>query len=309
MALNATRFSLATAMSDVWNIPSFLTDEEKSLISQTLGGLGIIPSTEDQLDTLHQTVTACKVLNRITANQVHWLTPQGQRFPVAVATYLQKVATRLHLNADELPAHFLQPLIKFVRSTNSHIATLNYDKLLYGAFIDAGLLAGYNGNLVDGLVNNGFSANNLLRLYGNNFGYYLHLHGSPLFYEYAGTIRKYQRHELSMYTTNPSEHIVLTHVQHKRSVIDASPLLSVYWNYLQFCLSEAQEIFIVGYSGCDTHLNNIISIYAQQKRVLIVEWKSNIPDQERLIYWTTLLNSQNIALHRPADILTFNSWV
>jgi hypothetical protein len=58
-----------------------------------------------------------------------------------------------------LPPEFLGSLVDFVRRTRSHVATLNYDKLLYGAFLDAGLMADYfNTTLVDGMMEDGFSS-------------------------------------------------------------------------------------------------------------------------------------------------------
>ena len=308
MALNAHHFSLATAMHDVWHLNHFLTAEDRGLISQTLGNVNAIPQTEDQLDTLHQVVTACKTLNRILMNQLHWLTPHGQRFPSAVARYIQKVATRLHLTDAELPPAFINPLMQFVRQTNSHIATLNYDRLLYGAFIDRGVLAGYDGNLVDGICAAGFSASNLERRAGRSFGYYLHLHGSPLFYDENGVIKKLQRNELSMFTNNESEHVVLTHVQHKRSVIIASPILSAYWNYLHRCLQEATEIMVVGYSGCDVHLNEIIAIYGQHKHIKIIEWQAQHNPAVRRSQWVEVFRSQNISLLLVGSLLEFNDW-
>jgi hypothetical protein len=77
-------------------------------------------------------------------------------------------------------------LINFVSSTKSHVATLNYDKLLYEEFINAGICSGFSGQLVDGFTSSGFDSSNLVRLYGRNFGYYMHLHGSPLFKDIGG---------------------------------------------------------------------------------------------------------------------------
>ena len=57
-----------------------------------------------------------------------------------------------------------------------------------------------------------------------------------------------------------SNHLVLTHVAHKASVIAASPVLSAYWTRLAEACQEAQAIVLVGYSGGDVHLNQLIRV-------------------------------------------------
>lgn len=313
MALDPRHFSLTNAMADVWADPVALPDVQKQLISQCVGGNGAIPEREDQLDPLHLVISACKTLASINMSQrmdVHWLSQEGQQFPVAVSNYIHKVATRLHLYGGELPPAFLAPLIDFVRTTKSHVATLNYDKLLYGAFLDANLMAGYfDTTLVDGMVGGGFSSEALERRYGNNYGYYLHLHGSPLFFDHHGLARKRERHELNPFSPEGSDHIVLTHVRHKRSVIGASTVLSAYWNYLNFCLNESEEIIVFGYSGDDLHLNDVIAAYAQSRRVVVVEWNgAGATEQQRRWFWTQRLKTTNLQHWYLPNILAFNQW-
>jgi len=98
-----------------------------------------------------------------------------------------------------LPIGFENSVVDYVRETKSHVATLNYDKLLYQSLIENEILSGFDGTLVDGMLNRGFDEKALERRYGKDFGYYLHLHGSPLFYEHRGNVRKWQRHELDIY--------------------------------------------------------------------------------------------------------------
>ncbi|UST88434.1 SIR2 family protein [Pseudomonas siliginis] len=313
MALNPHHFSLTNAMADVWNDNFAISDIHKELISQCLGGNGIIPQSEDQLDPLHMVISACKTLNSVKMSQrmnVHWLSQEGQEFPVAVGNYIHKVATRLHQYDHGLPVTFLAPLIEFIRGTRSHVATLNYDKLLYGAFLDANLMRGYFDTvLVDGMVRNGFSADSMVRRYRNNYGYYLHLHGSPLFYDRHGLPCKRERHELNPFSPEGSDHIVLTHVRHKRSVIGASAVLSTYWNYLNFCLNESEEIILFGYSGGDDHLNDVVTAHAQSKPIVVVEWNGlGQTQQERWWYWSQKLNTQNLRHYYLDSILDFVNW-
>ena len=172
----------------------------------------------------------------------HWLTKYGQNFPDITSKYFHKVATNLHLYNGQLPDEFIVPLVDFINKTRSHVATLNYDKLLYDAFLDKDIVCGnyYSTKLVDGMIHSGFSSDTLERQFGNSFGYYLHLHGSPLFYENNGYFGKHSRSFLEGSNSFPSKHIVLTHVRRKIAVISASPTLSTYWSFLPFVTAEAK---------------------------------------------------------------------
>ena len=309
MALDYTHFSLARAMEAVWEHPVYLPANQKQMISQCVGNGGASPEGEDQLDMLHSIVTACAAINRLEDDNAQWLTADGKSFPKAVSRYILKVATNLHNYHGKLPDEFLEPLFAFLRNTNSNIATLNYDRLLYGALVDDYLLAGYNGNLVDGMWDDGFNEDNLVRKFGNNFGYYMHLHGSPLFYDTPyGTTKKLTRDQLTMLTEKNSSHIVLTHVKHKTSVIDASNVLSTYWKYLHSACHESEEIIVFGYSGLDTHLNRVIAAYAQSKPVRVIEWEGAGPLNQRQQFWGNCLSSEKIKLIQLENILDFVGW-
>ena len=315
MALDASHFSLDAALRDIWNRPNFLTVDHKELIERCLGRTGA-PQGEYELDPLHQAVSHCKALNQIGQGTAHWLTPDGQTFPEITAKYLHKVATKLHnYDAQLLPSPFQEKLIEFIQRTRSHVATLNYDKLLYNSFIDNNVVSGYDGCLVDGMLSGGFSSDALERLYGKTFGYYLHLHGSPLFVNRGGSVVKLNRSQLTLERDEASQHIVLTHVSHKPSVIAASYVLSTYWEYLQLALSEAEEIILFGYSGDDSHLNYLLRRYLSTTPIHIIEWdRSRGQDQaESDGYWSDKLvqphqTSRGITVTRLSNITTFVSW-
>lgn len=306
MALDHQHFSLQSALEDIWNKADFLTLEQKGLIERSLGRGGA-PEGEHELDQLHQAVTYCKALNRIGAGNVHWLTEDGQSFPEITATYIHKVATKLHNYDGALPDAYEAALVDFIKTTRSHVATLNYDKLLYNSFIDNNIFNGYSGCLVDGMLDRGFSADALERKYGNSFGYYLHLHGSPLFVNRNQEVMKLSRQQLSVDRNEASEHIVLTHVKHKPSVIAASNALSTYWDYLKFTLSEAKEIILFGYSGLDNHLNLILRPYLNSKPLRVVEWSGAGEQVERETYWRATLG-QSVSVVRLDNITAFTQW-
>lgn len=310
MSLDREHFSLTRALSNIWGKDDFLSSEQKTLIQNCINQ-SRAPKGEDELDTLHQVVTACKVLNTLAKEDVRWLNQGGRVFPSITAKYIHKVATDLYDYAGELPGEFEGTLVDFVKETHSHVATLNYDKLLYSSFINNDVFDGYDGFLVDGMIDAGFSSETLKRLPGRKFGYYLHLHGSPLFINQGGAVKKLSCGELTVDRDEASEHIVLTHVKHKPSVIAASCVLSTYWNYLQFALLEAEEIVLFGCSGLDEHLNKVIKLHLNfnPTSIKIVEWsESGSGEQnEREKYWLKKLG-QNVVVNRLDSITDYKEW-
>ncbi|SFU50085.1 SIR2-like domain-containing protein [Pseudoduganella namucuonensis] len=308
MALDPAHFSLNTALAEIWNREYFLTNEHKRLIERCIGRPGA-PVGEHELDQLHRAVTYCKALNQIGAGQAHWLTADGQNFPEITAQYIHKVATKLHNYDGVLPPDFEGPLLDFVKDTKSHVATLNYDKLLYTSFIANDVFGGYyNACLVDGMVATGFSASALERRYGNNFGYYLHLHGSPLFVNRGQQVVKLARDDLTLEVNEASEHIVLTHVEHKPSVIAASLVLSTYWDYLRVALSEVDEVILFGYSGLDDHLNVLLRPYLSATQIRVVEWEGAGDQAGREAYWREKLGRPVNEVVRLGNVATFTDW-
>lgn len=313
MALDPEHFSLGTALADIWAKEGFLNPKQKNLIARCLGRNGA-PKGELELDQLHRAVTYCKALNQIGVERQahsHWLTTDGQDFPDITAQYIHKVATQLHNYDGNLPSDFEKSLIDFVKNTKSHVATLNYDKLLYSSFIDNGVFSGtYQSTcLVDGMIDRGFSSDALERKCGNTYGYYLHLHGSPLFVNQDEKVLKLSRDELTLERNEASEHIVLTHVEHKPSVIAASRVLSTYWDYLRFALSEVQEVILFGYSGLDTHLNMLLRPYLGALSLRVVEWSGAGDEATRENYWKDKLALENVKkmkIIRLDNITDFN---
>jgi hypothetical protein len=307
MALDPQHFSLTNALNEIWNREDFLTDGQKALIERCLERNGA-PESEEELNTLHYVVTYCKELNKIGDDNNHWLTEDGQEFPTITAKYIHKVATYLHNYNGELPDEFSTALVDFVKETKSHVATLNYDRLIYDKFIENDVLDGFNGKLVDGMLRRGFSAEALERKYDHDFGYYLHLHGSPLFKNNGNSIVKIPRRLLTLNLDEATEHIVLTHVNHKPAVIAASHALSTYWDYLQFAISESEEIILFGYSGLDVHLNKLIKPYLQTKALKIVEWSGAGAAHLRRRFWIKKFGHNIDELIRLDNITTFTQW-
>lgn len=309
MALDPAHFSLTNALQHIWTDKTFWRGlNERNLIQQCIPSY-TCPQSEDDMDRLHLAAVSCNFLKEIPpCNQnTHWLSDDGFFFPEVTQKFIHTVATYLHNAPHSLPSKFESKLLDFIRKTNSHVATLNYDKLLYGSFIDNQITMGFHGHLVDGIFDSGFHENNLERLYNRKFGYYLHLHGSPLFFEYNNKVFKKHRHDLNIKNCYPSKHIVLTHIKHKPSVISNSEILSTYWRYLNFALFEVDEVILFGYSGLDDHLNKLLRMHNSAKKFTVVEWAGCGNQFKRQAFWFNELgNTPN--LKHFNNITEFEDW-
>ena len=307
MALNPEEFSLDTAIGTVWHDDDFLDDASKQLITSCLPEeCDGRPHGEDELDILQLALSACDFLSDIRGSRIHWLSEEGQQFPHAVRKFIYHTALQFHQCDDVLPNGFLGPLAEFINQTNSHVATLNYDNLLYQPLIEREVLKGYSGALVDGFHRTGFNADNMERLYSRNFGYYLHLHGSPLFIDRGNSTIKLNQCDLAEQTDTVSQHIVLTHFEHKPTVISGSEVLLSYWRKLAEAIGESEEVILVGYSGADDHLNAMIH-NAANVPVRVVEWAGAGDEEARMEHWTETL-AREVTLVRRENILEFQEW-
>lgn len=295
MALDPNYFSLAAAMRHVWDLPGSkskgLLDVEKRRIAQLVNStnIKIPPAGEDQLLVLHRVLSSCAFLSQFENDQIQWLADEASLFPNTVRYYFGRVAHYFHNHKYQLPEEFIKNFIKRLRTTNGHLVTMNYDALFYDPLISSSVLSGYDGDLVDGFHNDGFGEENLERKFGRYFGWYLHLHGSPLFVNDGDIIRKMRRGEIDTHDKRDplTRHIVLTHFKYKPDVITQSQLLSAYWSYFSRALSESSRVVIFGYSGCDTHVNAIIADWFKQQsmKITIVEWNGAGNTEIRRDFW------------------------
>ena len=191
-------------------------------------------------------------------------------------------------------------------NNRAHVVTLNYDNLLYDPLCRRKILSGFDGVLIDGFKGK-FDPNNLVRFPDkvNKLGWFLHLHGSPLFVgdrKLGGAGRAFLEAEEEC-------HIVLTHVAHKLSVIESSEILSEYWERFDEALEESSEIIVFGYSGVDTHLNKVISNYGKDKLIGVVEWSGSGSNSDRLEFWKSKFSGcKFIHVTLCPDVLAFRDW-
>lgn len=306
MAHCADHFSLDRAIGQVWDSASLLDEASKELICLCLPNQEEgRPRGEEDLDTLQTALSACDVLLGIGSSRIHWLSEQGQTFPRAIRNFIFHTALHFHTHKEPLQESFIGPFATYIHQTKSHVATLNYDNLLYQPLIERGVMSGYDGALVDGFLSSGFRAENLERKYSRDFGYYLHLHGSPLFFDRDGSALKFAQRELASATDTISSHIVLTHFRHKTSVITASDVLLAYWLKLVEAVKESSEVVLFGYSGKDQHLNSLLTNSSVAVRV--VEWAGAGGEDERQRYWSKQI-SREVRVVRLESILDFTDW-
>lgn len=309
MAMDPNHFSLENALKQIWNTGHFWNSRaDRGLIRQCIPNL-THPKSEDDMDKLHLAAVSCNFLKDLPSyrNNTHWLSDNGFSFPEVTQKYIHTVATYLHNTNHVLPKKFERELHKFIKKTKSHVATLNYDKLLYESFIYNKITDGYSGYLVDGILRTGFNEDHLERRFNNDFGYYLHLHGSPLFYENNRVIHKNNINSLDIDNCYPSKHIVLTHIKHKPSVIANSEILSTYWRYLHLALSEVDEVILFGYSGLDIHLNKLLKMNSKTKFFRVIEWSGTGDIDERYSFWQNEI-SNNLDLEHFNNITNFIDW-
>lgn len=325
-ALDNDFFDLETRMRKVWADENCLTLEQKRLIATSIEGVEPEegPSSEDQLGKTQMALVACEVLgDAVNDGQlVHWLTKDARDFPSALKKYLFEVARSFHgfnpANAGyDFWQDFKNELVKFIWTSKSHVATLNYDDLLYGPFTDLQeidgkprlICNGYSGTLIDGYrKTNGFRKSNMGRKpeRKEELGFYMHLHGSPLFVDGEKHAVKLNRSELGQERGERDSHIVLTHSAYKTLVIDKSPVLHMYWEQLDKAIGEAGEIILFGYSGRDKHLNAKISARRGKTPVRVVERTHDEADK-RASFWKKELGVEATIVQFD-NILDFREW-
>jgi hypothetical protein len=196
--------------------------------------------------------------------------------------------------------------------SRSHVATLNYDDLLYRSFIGTSVFRGYD-FLLDGFVPN-FDPDHLNRWRTARQSFYLHLHGSPLYFNCEnGELRKSALSELPLIQGYSSTHVVLTHVHHKAAVISASPILREYWRRLEIAMNESSGLVLFGYGGGDVHLNLMISKHFRDKHVEIIErnhdkYETKDGSRQRFRYWSNKLGVEALYAFWKDDILDHTNW-
>lgn len=300
-------FQLNSGLNYVWNNRNTISEEQKNLVISAIEGLSDeqFPESEEQLDKLQIALIAATFLKSFENQQVEWLNEHSRDLPQAFSKFIHEVAYYFHCSESELPREFIDPLVQFIRATSSHVGVLNYDNLLYDAFVNTYLLNGYRDTLIDGFhAATGFKAEHLDRNEPRRKSWFMHLHGSPL---YIGN-RKLMREEREHVDANANTHIVLTHVRHKPMIIVNSEILNEYWKRLAKAFDESEKVILFGYSGCDSHLNELVKSKMKAKQVHVIERNNGDSEQQRTIFWQREIPETRIIVHLKENILDFTDW-
>lgn len=213
---------------------------------------------------------------------------------------------------------FTLALIEHFAKEESSIATLNYDKLIYGAMV-----AAHFDNVLDfddgfrGKETPVFRSKALNEAIRQDEGLYLHLHGSPLFLtsqnERGGDqIEKKPPGQIPKIPGSSKSHLILNNSYFKQADIEKSALLSSYWKAYRALVAKADRIILFGYSGCDDHLNATINLLGKGNvtRVVEREWeKERCPDGQNIKqgeYWDMVIPGSEL-ITMP-NILDFRDW-
>ena len=321
MALDPEFFLLEKAFRTVWNKGGDYTLDyiNKQLLLKCIGSTSDSPpKSESELLSLHSFLRSFSDLKSYETNDLKILLDNVRDFDVAVKRYFTMVSMYFHNHNVEIPEIFKENFEKFVRKYRCHIATLNYDDLIYKIIIDRNLHEDLNGRayglnftLVQGNPTI-FNEENLSRKFNSNHSWFMHLHGSPLYVENGGATQKLSTQWVNEALLQDSEmigkHIVLQHFDAKVEVITQSKLLASYWKYFFKALNESDEIVLFGYSGQDKHLNEVINLFIEKKslKVKIVEWSGAENSKD---YWKNIfekLDKDSLKLIQLDNIMEYN---
>ncbi|WP_064603027.1 SIR2 family protein [Photobacterium sp. J15] len=307
MALDHRYFSLTNALETIWEGTEHFDAYKKQLIIGSIDGLGEhnAPQGEHQLEKLQIAIVVTDYLKKLEVEGgPRWLSEHASDLPQAYNKFIHEVAFYFHQSGEFLPNTFLNPLADYIRESKSHVATLNYDNLLYDGLKNKNILNGFD-LLIDGFTRtSGFTSDNLNRFSRRNQAWYMHLHGSPL---YQGD-RKLLRDERDNIEWNEKSHIVLTHIKHKPMIIDSSDILREYWKRLPRAITEAEVIILFGYSGNDTHLNRKITEHAIGKKIHIIEYSGVGTPLDRSLFWNSKFIGFNVEVHLLDSVIDFTEW-
>lgn len=291
-------FSLSTGVKKAWEN---LNKKERNEIRSLLRSSHELPSSEEEIQALHEILEPLEQL--ITRAPDNWLSGTARQYPALLNRFITSVALsffKFQVPEKHAYGSWLDHFTSFVRNESVHVATLNYDTLLYGHFIDpeVKICDGYNGRLIDGFWSDGFKPENLVRHDGKkHLGFYLHLHGSPLFCESG------EQKLLKVQLVNPGvdlnlkRHLILAHPIFKQALIAESKLLYSYFEKFWEGLLESSELVIFGYGGRDPHVNEVIKRWVHQvpggrfsrPTIKVIERREDGSTKEREEYWRSRL--------------------
>jgi hypothetical protein len=327
MAISPSHFDLTKAMARVWD----KLDQSDKKILGSLKGIDAQngPRSEEELISTQSALAYLNNFRQTLGAEAldTWFTKDATKYPDILNKFIFKVADELFKysqgDADASNfSRFRSDLERFLRRTKSHVATLNYDDLIYDHLVTtltknkdrpAVFCDGFK---FDSGSNVGKYKPDIFVSYPHKI-HYLHLHGSPLFATRDNEAVKVKRSSRDYSDISLPRHIVLANKVDKEKIIQRSEILKDYWeNRLQHCIRAADEIILFGYSGEDDHLNEAIrKEFPEGKKISVVEWsrakhfKSSAKSTEisPTDYWREAMG-RKIHICRLPNILDFTDW-
>lgn len=317
MAVDANYFKLNAGLNFAWQK---LSEEQQNTI-RLIENKTITGNVEERLKHHYDAIQAIITLTKIKKNtNQEWLHHNAvdfrryfRSFITNAASYFFDYETGFEENISSLQ-NFIQNLKNFIEINNTHIMTLNYDRLIYEQIVNCDRL---KEKLTDGFNprDGGFKRQILENYYGCR-GYYLHLHGSPLFYSDVinKVINKDSYYDYPNNINNKNylrNHIILCATSQKPTRITSSSLLKAYWYFYQKALAQSEKIILFGYSGNDPHVNSVLTKHLSEKDIIVVEYSGLDDIKSRRIFWEKKLaladgyfNDKNLI--RLNSILDYN---
>jgi hypothetical protein len=334
MAIAPEQFGLKTVMQRVWR--EGLEEDERKLLAKYFRGIDETNGPDKEQDLMvAQVAVMIPDLTRDdkishATNLGEWFSKPSEhaRLKYALNHYTYLIAKILFEKAWEFKTSamkehgfstkeaalfndWIDALSDYLEESSAHIATLNYDGFLY------------DNSLIFQNHSDGFKGQSPIwqSKFAQRKPRYLHLHGSPLFWEAEGHIEKLS---VADYTTIEEDinhhlkfrsapdfdpHIILSDGALKPLLIARSKVLSAYWKELENILlnDNPEEIILFGYGGGDDHLNRLIGEPKCPVRVVERRKGHNIPDQEKV--WKKRLNgATDVFVDLRKNILTFDEW-
>jgi len=314
-AIDNSFFSLETALGKAWESSILSPEKKKALLRWAMLGAQGAPSTEERFGRIFVVMREAAKLQEESRVSMIDLTEDDIR------SFCHEAACHFHYykypefdtgGINDSVTEFTSALRRHLDERSTSIATLNYDKLLYGTMVDANFDDGFRKKVAPV-----FYPATLKKATDQEAPLYLHLHGSPLFLtKKKGGIDQIVKHK-TISTTKISgssqSHLILNNSYFKQADIENSDLLKSYWNAYRTLVAKAERIFLFGYSGCDDHLNATINLLGKGQVTRVVEYESakyHPADPETEIsqsaYWDLIIPGSKV-IPLP-NILDFRDW-
>lgn len=317
MAMSPDYFTLQQAVNTIF--PRLTSEEQQSIAGILEGTIEAIPEVQEsspRLAALNMLSFLTQAIKSLSNNQIPLLSDYGTNLEVTLNKFLWETSYYFHRYSSVTNEFndFCSNLSEYLRGrfnlqSKTHIATTNYDDLLYGYFERSKIFdSDYSKTiLVDGFDRGGVASNPLLfdpskmhsSLGDRYFGWYLHLHGSPLLYsgEESNLVYKMQRDAAAAVTAESfktiSPHVVLNHYNNKVMNIGVSRILREYLTLFSIAVSESEIVYLIGISGKDPHLNESIrNALRPNTKLIVVEYSGEGSLEERARYWQDIFGAK-----------------